>query len=40
MPQTLVPEEMNVYQNAEARFEVAANKLGLELGLPAGSASR
>src|SRR6202140_4355535 len=28
-----VPEEMNVYQNAEARFEVAANKLGLEQGL-------
>src|SRR4030088_3395804 len=27
------PEEMNVYQNAEARFEVAANKLGLEQGL-------
>jgi len=24
---------MNVYQNAEARFEVAANKLGLEQGL-------
>jgi len=33
MPQTLVPEEMNVYQNAEARFEVAANKLGLEQGV-------
>ena len=30
---TLVPEEMNVYQNAEARFEVAANKLGLEQGV-------
>jgi glutamate dehydrogenase (NAD(P)+) len=30
---TLVPEEMNVYQNAEARFEVAANKLGLEQGI-------
>src|SRR6201988_489869 len=28
-----VPEEMNVYQNAEARFEVAAQKLGLEQGL-------
>jgi glutamate dehydrogenase (NAD(P)+) len=28
-----MPEEMNVYQNAEARFEVAANKLGLEQGL-------
>jgi glutamate dehydrogenase (NAD(P)+) len=27
------PEEMNVYQNAEARFEVAAKKLGLEQGL-------
>jgi glutamate dehydrogenase (NAD(P)+) len=27
------PEEMNVYQNAEARFEVAANKLGLEQGV-------
>jgi glutamate dehydrogenase (NAD(P)+) len=27
------PEEMNVYQNAEARFEVAANKLGLEQGI-------
>src|SRR3989441_6834566 len=33
MPQTPMPEEMNVYQNAEARFEVAANKLGLEQGL-------
>jgi glutamate dehydrogenase (NAD(P)+) len=33
MSQTLVPEEMNVYQNAEARFEVAANKLGLEQGI-------
>jgi len=28
-----MPEEMNVYQNAEARFEVAASKLGLEQGL-------
>jgi glutamate dehydrogenase (NAD(P)+) len=28
-----VPEEMNVYQNAEARFEMAANKLGLEQGI-------
>jgi len=28
-----VPEEMNVYQNAEARFEVAASKLGLEQGI-------
>ena len=33
MPNTLVPEEMNVYQNAEARFEVTANKLGLEQGV-------
>src|SRR5438445_13098613 len=33
MPNAPVPEEMNVYQNAEARFEVAANKLGLEQGL-------
>ena len=33
MPNTLAPEEMNVYQNAEARFEVAANKLGLEQGV-------
>jgi glutamate dehydrogenase (NAD(P)+) len=33
MPNTPVPEEMNVYQNAEARFEVAANKLGLEQGV-------
>src|SRR3977135_944773 len=33
MLQAPVPEEMNVYQNAEARFEVAANKLGLEQGL-------
>jgi glutamate dehydrogenase (NAD(P)+) len=33
MPHTLAPEEMNVYQNAEARFEVAANKLGLEQGV-------
>src|SRR6202022_723979 len=33
MSQAPVPEEMNVYQNAEARFEVAANKLGLEQGL-------
>src|SRR5207247_11377711 len=28
-----MPEEMNVYQNAEARFEVAAHKLGLEQGI-------
>jgi len=33
MSQPHVPEEMNVYQNAEARLEVAASKLGLELGL-------
>lgn len=33
MPTLIVPEEMNVYQNAEARFEVAANKLGLEQGV-------
>jgi glutamate dehydrogenase (NAD(P)+) len=33
MPTMTVPEEMNVYQNAEARFEVAANKLGLEQGV-------
>src|SRR2546425_120590 len=33
MPQAPMPEEMNVYQNAEARFEVAAEKLGLEQGL-------
>jgi glutamate dehydrogenase (NAD(P)+) len=33
MPNSPVPEEMNVYQNAEARFEVAANKLGLEQGI-------
>src|SRR5690349_24986473 len=33
MPQAPMPQEMNVYENAEARFEVAANKLGLEQGL-------
>jgi glutamate dehydrogenase (NAD(P)+) len=33
MSQPPVPEEMNVYQNAEARFEVAAQKLGLEQGI-------
>jgi glutamate dehydrogenase (NAD(P)+) len=33
MPNMPVPEEMNVYQNAEARFEVAASKLGLEQGV-------
>jgi len=30
---TPAPEEMNVYQNAEARFEEAAKKLGLEQGV-------
>ncbi|GAC1667873.1 MAG: Glu/Leu/Phe/Val dehydrogenase [Candidatus Acidiferrum sp.] len=29
----VMPNEMNVYQNAEARFEIAAGKLGLEEGL-------
>src|SRR5262249_17891744 len=33
MPHAPAPEEMNVYQNAEARFEVAAQKLGLEQGV-------
>ncbi|HTP76270.1 MAG TPA: Glu/Leu/Phe/Val dehydrogenase [Rhizomicrobium sp.] len=33
MSQVHMPEEMNVYENAEARFEVAAKKLGLEQGL-------
>jgi glutamate dehydrogenase (NAD(P)+) len=33
MSQAPAPEEMNVYQNAEARFEVAATKLGLEQGI-------
>ena len=33
MSQASAPEEMNVYQNAEARFEVAAKKLGLEQGI-------
>src|ERR1043166_10074038 len=33
MPQANAPEEMNVYQNAEARFEEAAKKLGLEQGI-------
>src|SRR5467141_472442 len=33
MSQAPAPEEMNVYQNAEARFEVAASKLGLEQGI-------
>ena len=33
MSQAPIPEEMNVYQNAEARFEVASSKLGLEQGI-------
>ena len=33
MPNMAVPEEMNVYQNAEARFELAAHRLGLEQGV-------
>jgi glutamate dehydrogenase (NAD(P)+) len=33
MPLAPAPEEMNVYQNAEARFEAASQKLGLEEGL-------
>ena len=33
MPPSPVPHELNVYQNAEARFEAAAKKLGLEEGL-------
>ena len=33
MSQGTAPEEMNVYQNAEARFEEAAKKLGLEQGI-------
>ncbi|HVO57131.1 MAG TPA: Glu/Leu/Phe/Val dehydrogenase [Dongiaceae bacterium] len=33
MSQGNAPEEMNVYQNAEARFEEAAKKLGLEQGV-------
>ncbi len=28
-----VPDEFNVYQSAEARFETAAQKLGLDDGL-------
>ena len=31
MPQAPVPEEMNVYQNAEARFEVASQPRSLVL---------
>ncbi len=33
MSQVPTPEELNVYQNAEARFEIAAKKLNLEQGL-------
>jgi glutamate dehydrogenase (NAD(P)+) len=33
MSQLPTPEELNVYQNAEARFEIAAKKLNLEQGL-------
>src|SRR5256885_17077180 len=33
MSQLPAPEEMNVYQNAEARFEGASQKLGLEQGI-------
>jgi glutamate dehydrogenase (NAD(P)+) len=33
MSQGMQPEEMNVYQNAEARFEEAARRLGLEQGV-------
>ena len=33
MSQVPTPEELNVYQNAEARFEIAARKLKLEQGL-------
>jgi glutamate dehydrogenase (NAD(P)+) len=33
MSQAPATEEMNVYQSAEARFEVAAKKLGLEQGI-------
>jgi glutamate dehydrogenase (NAD(P)+) len=33
MSQVPTPEELNVYQNAEARFEIAAQKLKLEQGL-------
>jgi glutamate dehydrogenase (NAD(P)+) len=33
MSQGTGPKEMNVYQNAEARFEEAAKKLGLEQGI-------
>jgi glutamate dehydrogenase (NAD(P)+) len=33
MSQAPTPEELNVYENAEARFEIAAKKLNLEQGL-------
>jgi glutamate dehydrogenase (NAD(P)+) len=33
MAQLLTHEELNVYENAEARFEIAAKKLNLEQGL-------
>jgi len=33
MSQVPKPEELNVYENAEARFEIAAKKLNLEQGL-------
>jgi glutamate dehydrogenase (NAD(P)+) len=33
MSNPAAPQELNVYENAEARFEVAAQKLGLEEGL-------
>lgn len=33
MANLAAPQELNVYENAEARFEVAATKLGLEEGL-------
>jgi glutamate dehydrogenase (NAD(P)+) len=33
MSQVPTPEELNVYENAEARFEIAAQKLNLEQGM-------
>jgi glutamate dehydrogenase (NAD(P)+) len=33
MPEVLVQDELNVYESAEARFEIAASKLDLEQGL-------
>jgi len=33
MPELLVQDELNVYESAEARFEIAASKLDLEQGL-------